>query len=466
MVRDSDGTTGQAVVVGGGLAGMLAVHALLGHVQKVTIVERDRYPDKPVFRKGVPQARHLHILLTGGQEALEELLPGVGAQLAAAGAHRLDLPRDLLTFGPTGWQIRFHEGRHSLISCTRPLLDHVVRTRVFAAAADSGTQMEVAEATEAVALLGGPDRVTGVRVRTRGMGSMEQELPAELIVDASGRSSRTPQWLEKLGRRAPVQESVDPHLQYATRVLRLPDPPDSGVYVQYRPDNRASGVLLPLEDGTWMLTLSGIGGVAAPVDDTEFAEFTARLAHPYLHEVLKGAEPLSPVSGFHDTYNRRRRYDMQGGVPEGLVVLGDAACSFNPIYGQGMTVAALAALALRDALADRGLRPGLAPMAQRAVARAADAAWLTAVGADRPYADRARSTTPPLGERIKTWYFERLVARAAIDPIVGAAFRDVATLVAPPERMLSPGVALRTILSPRRPALADPPREVAPTEGV
>ncbi|MDX3071313.1 NAD(P)/FAD-dependent oxidoreductase [Streptomyces sp. MI02-7b] len=451
------GGEGDAVVIGGGLAGMLVVRALLGHVRKVTVVERDRYPDGPAFRKGVPQARHLHILLTGGQEALEELLPGTGAELAAAGARRLDMPRDLLTCGLTGWQIRFHEGRHSLISCTRPLLDHVVRTRVLAAAAASGTAVEVVEATDAVGLLGGPDRVTGVRVRPRGAGRQERDMDADLVVDASGRASRTPQWLEALGRAAPAQESVDPGLQYASRVLRLPEPPGTGVYVQYRPDNPAAGGLLPLEDGTWILTVSGIGGLDVPTDEDGFAEFTSGLAHPYLHELLRGAEPLSPVIGFRDTSNRRRRYEAPGGVPEGLVVVGDAACSFNPVYGQGMTVAAVGALALRDALADGGPRAGLAARAQRAVARAADAAWLTAVGADRPYVDVGQSSAPGLGERFTSWYVERLVARAAVDPVVGSAFRDVVALTAPPSRMLAPAVALRTMLLRRRPALADPP---------
>ncbi|MGW3243491.1 FAD-dependent oxidoreductase [Streptomyces sp. NPDC001070] len=457
---------GDAVVIGGGLAGMLAVRALLGHAERITVVERDRYPDGPGFRKGVPQARHLHIFLTAGQEALDELLPGTVAELAAAGARTLEVPRDLLTCGATGWQIRFHEGRHRFVSCTRPLLDHVVRRRVLAAAVASGTEVEVLEATEAVALLGSAERVTGVRVRTRGERREEREIPAALVVDAAGRASRAPRWLRDLGRPAPREETVDARLQYATRVLRLAEPPDAGVYIPYRRDNFAGGGLLPVEDGTWLLTVSGIGGLEAPSGEAEFAEFTARLVHPYIHELVRKAEPLSPVHGFRETSNRRRHYHAPQGVPEGFVATGDAVCSFNPVYGQGMTVAVLGALALGRVLDERGgLRPGLAAAAQRAVARAAEAAWMMAAGADRPYAEAGRATSPGLSERVQGWYFERLLARAAVDPVVGAVYRDVVTLTAPPTRMFSPVVALRTVLLPRRPALADPPPAVTALTG-
>ncbi|WP_431965922.1 NAD(P)/FAD-dependent oxidoreductase [Actinacidiphila sp. bgisy160] len=448
-----------AVVIGGGLAGTLAVRALLGHTERITVVERDRYPQRPEFRKGVPQARHLHIFVTAGQEALDELLPGTCAELAAAGARTLEIPRDLLTCGATGWQIRFHEGRHRFMSCTRPLLDHVVRRRVLAAAAESGTEVEILEATEAVALLGSAQRVTGVRVRGRGERRGEREIPATLVVDAAGRASRAPRWLAELGRPAPREETVDAGLQYATRALRLPTPPDAAVYIPYRRDNFAGGGLLPVEDGTWLLTVSGIGGLAAPSSEAEFAAFTGRLVHPYLHELVAGAEPLSPVHGSRETSNRRRHYHAPGGVPEGFVATGDAACSFNPVYGQGMAVAALGALALRRVLDERGgPRPGFAPVAQRALARAADAAWMMAAGADRPYAEAGKATAPALSQRVQGWYFERFLARAAVDPVVGAVYRDVVTLTAPPARMFSPAVALRTVLLPRRPALADPPR--------
>ncbi|KOG40982.1 NAD(P)/FAD-dependent oxidoreductase [Streptomyces decoyicus] len=462
MAEDSKGGR-TAIVIGGGLAGMLAVTALAGHVDVVTVVERDRYPDGQTFRKGVPQARHLHILLSGGQRALEELLPGTVAALCEAGARSLYLPRDLLTRSATGWQRRFDERRHLTLSVTRPVLDTVVREQVLRAAAASATRVEVLEATEAIGLTGDAGRVSGVRVRSRGGdagGRSERELPATVVVDASGRGSRTPQWYAALGRTAPQEETVDAGLAYATRMYRPKDPataPDAGVNVPGWPGCPRGAAYVPVEDGKWLLTVSGVRGHHPPTDEAEFTAFTATIGDPYVHELLAQAEPLSPVHGFRDTCNRRRHYERPGALPEGFLVLGDAGCTFNPVYGQGMSVAALGALAVRTTLADGGgLRPGTTAEAQRAVARAVEPAWLAAVGSDRPYAspDDAKAG---LGERLSTWYIDRLFARAAIDPVVGAAFRDVFCLTAPPARLVAPQIFLRTVFLPRRPGLPSPP---------
>ncbi|GGU50725.1 hypothetical protein GCM10010211_14030 [Streptomyces albospinus] len=455
-----------AIVIGGGLAGMLAVTALRGHVDAITVVERDRYPAEQVFRKGVPQARHLHVLLSGGQRALDELLPGTVAALTEAGARSLSMPRDLVTRTPTGWQRRFDDRRHPALSVTRPVLDAVVRERVLRAAAESPTRVEVLEATEAVGLTGDARRVTGVTVRSRsgeGGARPERMLPADLAVDASGRASRTPQWYAALGREAPREEKVDSGLAYATRMYRPSDPaaePEIGVNVPCWPACPRGAAYVPVEGGNWLLTLSGVRGHHPPTDEAEFIAFSATVGDPYVHELLAGAEPVSPVHGFRDTCNRRRRFERPGAAPEGFLVLGDANCTFNPVYGQGMSVAALGALALRDTLADSGpLRPGATARAQRAVSRAAEPAWRAAIGADRPYTGDGDSTVG-LGERLTTWYIERLSARAAVDRVVGGAFRDVFCLTAPPSRLMAPRILLRTVFLPRRPGLPRPPAAV------
>jgi 2-polyprenyl-6-methoxyphenol hydroxylase-like FAD-dependent oxidoreductase len=438
----------------------------LGQVDRVTLVERDRFPVGPEGRKGVPQGRHLHVFLSGGQRALDELLPGVGAELAAAGAHRLEMPRDILTRMPGGWQRRFHEGRHALVSCTRPLLDHVVRARVLAEAAGSGTRLEIVEGAEVVGLLGDADRVTGVRIQDRGRagardGAGARDLAAAFVVDASGRGSRAPEWLEGLGRAAPREEVVDAGLAYVTRMFRLAEPPDAGVYIMPAPSVPRGGAAVPVEDGRWLVTLSGGRGDEPPTGEDEFLDFAASLAHPYVYELIKTAEPVSGVHGFRNTANRRRRYDAPDGVPEGFVAIADAACAFNPVYGQGMTVAAMSGLALRDILADGGLRPGLAAAVQGAAARAADTAWLTATAADRPLTE-AGAASLGLVDRLRSRYLSHLTARVAVDPAVGAAYRDLVSLTVPLSRLLTPVIAARVLLLPRRPGLADPPLAVAP----
>lgn len=466
------GPSRDAIVIGGGLAGMLAVTALLGHVDTVTVVERDRYPAEHVFRKGVPQARHLHLFLSGGQRALDDLLPGTVRAFTEAGARRMHLPRDIITRSPSGWQRRFDERRHTCLSATRPLLDGVVRTRALAAAARSSTRVAVLEATEAIGLTGDAHRVTGVRVRPRpGEGTgrpAERELSAGLVVDASGRGSRTPQWLAELGRRAPREETVDAGIAYATQVFRplAPDAvPDLGVNVPATPDCPRGAALLPVEDGQVLLTLAGPRGHHPPTDTDGFREYTTTLADLYVRRLLDGLRPVSPVHGFRDTGNRRRHFERPGAAPEGLIVLGDATCTFNPVYGQGMSVAALGARALRETLrASGGLAPGVCARAQRAVSRTADPAWVSAVGADRRYAlgDDAKAS---LAERLNTWYVDRLAARAAVDATVGAAFRDVFCLTAPPVRLLRPRVVLRTVLLPQARALPAPPTAIEPLPG-
>ncbi|MFH8346661.1 NAD(P)/FAD-dependent oxidoreductase [Streptomyces sp. NPDC018045] len=461
-----------AVVIGGGLAGMLAATALLGHVDAVTVVERDRYPAGHAFRKGVPQARHLHVFLTGGQRALEALLPGTVRALTDAGARTLHMPRDLVTRTAAGWQYRFDEGRHTCVSVTRPVIDGVVRDRARQAAAGSKTRLEVLEATEAVGLTGDAGRVTGVRVRARGgqpagksaTDPAERTLPAVLVVDASGRTSKAPKWYADLGRAAPREETVDAGIAYATRIFRPTDPagaPDIAVNIPGWPGNPRGAVYVPVEDGAWLLTASGVRGHHPPTDDQGFADFTATVGDPYIHGLLPYLEPVSPVHGFRDTSNRRRHYERPGAVPEGFIVLGDANCTFNPVYGQGMSVAALGAVALRRTLESGGLRPGFAGAAQRAIAGASDAAWLGAVGADRPYASGPQAR-PGLRERLTNWYLQRLLDRVAADPVLGAAFRDVFCLTAPPSRLMTPRLALRVLLLPRRPGPATPPKHVEP----
>ncbi|WP_030287836.1 NAD(P)/FAD-dependent oxidoreductase [Streptomyces catenulae] len=458
MEQQHTGGARDAIVIGGGLAGMLAATALLGHADTVTVIERDRYPEHRGFRKGVPQSRHTHILLTGGQRALDALLPGSCTALVEAGAPRLDLPRDILTRTPTGWPRRFDEGRHHTLSVSRPLLDAVVTERARAAFADSTTHVEVREATEAVGLTGDAERVTGVRIRPRD-GGAPQTRTAALVVDASGRSSRAPRWYAELGLDAPHEETVDTGLGYATRRYRPGPggPPDTGVNIPNWPGSPRGGCYLPVEDGAWMLTLAGMHGDHPPTDPAEFLAYCATVGDPYLHSLVADAEPLTPVHGFQDTRNRRRRYERPGASPHGFLVLGDAHCTFNPVYGQGMSVAALGARALRDTLERTGgPLPDTAATVQREIAAVTDPAWITAVGADLPYlrdADEKRS----VGERLTAWYLERLAARAALDPVVGAALRDVFCLTAPLPRLFGPRIAARTVLRPRRPALPAPP---------
>lgn len=453
-------------IVGGGLAGLLTAYTFLGHADRVTVIEQDRYPQQPEFGAGIPQGRHVHVLVAGGQLILDELLPGILSALRSAGAREVVLPRDMLVYTRTGWHHRFPEGRFSLVSCTRPTLDHVVRGRVLAAAGASSTELEIVQGTQVIGLLGTSSRVTGLAVRRRGYGgaaaagaeaeaeSAAEEMAADLVVDASGRRSRAQHWLEPLGVRPVREERLDAQLAYATRLYRFDKEPDAAVNIGSTPACPRGGVLMPVEHGQWLLTLSGFGGERPATDAGAFLDHAARLNHPYLWELMQTAEPLSPVFGFADTSNRRRRYDERGAAPDGFLAVGDALCAFNPLYGQGMTVAAAHALAVRTTLAKRPIGAGFSADAQGAAARKSSLPWLYTTNADRPYATAGGRA--PGYKRLADWYTERLIDHVAIDNTVGEALRGVFGLALPPTRVLSPTVTLRTLRRPR-PSLAEPP---------
>lgn len=352
----------------------------------------------------------------------------------------------------SGWHHHFPFDDFANLTCTRPLFDHVVRARVLADAAASTTQVEVIEGTEAIGLLGNGQRVTGVRLRRRGKTSDVTTRAADLVIDASGRGSQTPRMLEELGLPAPTEEVVDAQLAYATRQFRFPNPPPGGgVVVQTESALPVAGVLQPTENDTWLLTLAGFAGTYPPSEEDNFLAYATRMRHPYLYDVMRTAEPVSPVFSFRNTANRLRHYERRGTSPDGLLVVGDAACAFNPVYGHGMAVAARHALALRDTLTRRGAAPGLSFVVQRAVARAATIPWRAATSVDRLY------LAPSMTSRIFGRFSERINAHAAADERVAYAAHGVFTLGLPVTRLLSPAVAFRIARRPPS-GLPNPPR--------
>jgi 2-polyprenyl-6-methoxyphenol hydroxylase-like FAD-dependent oxidoreductase len=425
-----------AVVVGGSMTGLLATRVLLDHFDHVTLVERDRFPAGAAFRPGVPQSRHLHVLWTHGQQIMEDLFPGLGKTLLGAGAVDLRIPADALWLTSAGWRARFDARR--MLTFSRPLLDWAIRTRLTGEA----YPLDVLEGNEVTGLLPrGPD-VAGVRLRSG------ETIAADLVVDATGRGSRAPAWLDALGYPAPPETLVDPLLGYASRFYAIPngfDPGWKALYLQADPPaSRRTGGLFPQEGGRWICSLSGAGGDYAPTDEKGFLDFARGLRDTVLYEAIRDAEPLSPIAGFRRTANHRRHYDRLPAWPRGFVVMGDAACAFNPIYGQGMSVAALSALAL-----DRCLREDVAEPErsfQRSVARSGAGAWLIATGEDLRYRETVAAPTR-LRTRLINAYVDRVVATANTDRRVCAQLIDVLALASVPASLFTPGVLARVATS-------------------
>ncbi|MFE4176602.1 FAD-dependent oxidoreductase [Streptomyces sp. NPDC056909] len=502
--------TRHAVIIGGSVAALLTAHVLRAHADRVTIIERDRLPEGPEPRAGVPQSRHTHVLLEGGQRALDELLPGIVAELRERGAPRVGMPSDIVQWQNGRYYRRTAATAH-LLTGTRPLLEWLVRRRVLAE-----RRITVLEGTEVVGLLGDSDRVRGVRVRERGAETRHdvRRLTADLVVDASGRGSRAPDWLAAIGAEPPHEETLDTGLAYATRLFRQPGPhhdgsdadtganadTDTGAHADTdtaanadgnRDDNAVGdtggstdggtdrdaaggtdsvgyyfipgrgqargGVALPIEGGFHLVTLSGLRGSEPPSDEEAFIDFTARLAHPVLHDWLMKARPESGVHAFRATANVRRRYDRAGRRPAGFLAVGDALCAFNPVYGQGMAVAALGAIALRDTLADPSRTPTTRRV-QLALLNASRQAWNIASGADRALPGaRGDAARTRVVDRPAAWYLARVVQRAPGDPVVGEAFRAATSLMAPVSVLFAPRVVRAALFGPVRPAPSEPP---------
>jgi hypothetical protein len=299
-------------------------------------------------------------------------------------------------------------------------------------------------------------RVTGARVVRRLDGSAAETLTADLVVDATGRGSRTPAWLEMLGYPRPPVERVRIGLGYASRSYRLVPgllDGDLGIITAATPDHPRGGALAAMENDRFLVTLFGILGDHPPTDPGGFTDFAATLQFPDITEALHGAEPLDEPVPFRHPASVRHRYERLSRFPEGLLVMGDAVCTFNPVYGQGMCVAAVQALALRAHLQRH---TGPQPVRFfRQIGRIVDVPWSMATGGDLAFPNVPGQRTMQM--RVLTGYLAKLFAGAAHDPRLGRAFLRVAGLVDPPQALLAPGVAARVLRAGlRRPSWAPP----------
>jgi prepilin-type N-terminal cleavage/methylation domain-containing protein len=438
-----------AVVVGGSMAGMLAARVLSDHFDRVTLLERDRFAETPGARKGLPQGRHVHALLERGRRAAERFLPGLTGELVRGGAEPLDATGDVAWMNPIGWCVRF-PGKLLMISSTRDLIDWGVRRRVAAL-----PNVRILEGVDVAGLVRGPGdggRVGGVRVRSRGAAADidhgAAEVAADLVVVADGRNSRLPEWLSALGCESPQETVVNSFQGYASRLYRPParfKADWKAIYIeQAPPGDPCGGLVFPVEGGRWLVSLVGGDGQYPPTDDAGFLDFARGLRSPALYEAIMQAEPLTPIAGQRSTENRLRRYDSLESLPEGVVAVGDAVCAFNPVYGQGMTAAALGAEVLdcwlRKESSHRGSRRGLD--FRRRLARATAAAWQFSAGADY----RFRTTvgaTPGRVAQLAGRHTARVMRAATRRPWVRRRLAEVLHLLRPSTALFGPGVLAR-----------------------
>jgi 2-polyprenyl-6-methoxyphenol hydroxylase-like FAD-dependent oxidoreductase len=441
-----------AVVLGASMAGLVTARSLADFFDTVTVVERDplpdTLPDQGSARRGVPQGRHLHGLLARGALVLDELFPGVLDELVRDGAQYFD-GRDLsqLHYDLAGHRA-VHAGTTTFTAyfVTRPFLEEHVRGRVR-----SIPNVTLLAQHDVVALTSagtpGHQRVTGARVVNRRTGE-DSTLRADLVVDATGRGARTPFWLDSMGYGRPVEDQVMVHVAYASQVLRMPPHAvhERGCLVGLVPGRPRGVGMLHCENDTWVFTVMGIAGNEPPCDFAGMCEFVADCAPPHLLAAIKSGEPVGVPARHRMPTSQWRRYDKMHRFPEGLLVIGDAICSFNPIYGQGMTVAALEALALRDCLA--GGTKDLAQRFFRAAAVPIRQAWQLSTTADLSLPEI--EGTPPLAARLLNRYVDRVLTASEYDTVAFDQFTRVTSLIDPATRLLRPAVMWRAALANHR----------------
>jgi len=433
-----------AVVIGASMSGLLAARVLSEFFERVTVLDRDALPDALGHRRGVPQSRHAHALLARGREILDELFPGLTAELVASGALRRDVQGGF-RWCNEGHDLRQAPGGMDSLFVSRSLLEARIRARV--AAIDN---VAIVGRCHVHALVGSADGrgVTGVRCvePADGHDRSQRTVRADLVVDASGRGSRTPAWLEALGHAPPHRDEVRVGIAYASCTYRRRPHHlggDGGMVVTGTVDNPRSGAMLALEGDRWIVTLAGYLGDGPPTDPDGFVAFARTLPSGGIYDVIRDATPLDDPLRYRFPASVRRRYEDLAAFPDGYLVFGDAICSFNPIYGQGMTVAATEAMVLRTCLRD-----GTERLARRFLQRAAktiDIPWDIAVGGDLRFRSVEGSRTAKV--RMVNAYLARLHVAAASDPAVGRAFLRVANLLTRPERLLAPDIALRVLRS-------------------
>ena len=437
---DSDRTIergGRAVVVGAGMAGLLAARVLADAFDEVTVLERDPTPDEPVTRRGVPQGRHIHVMLEAGRATLEDLFPGYREDLLSAGGLEIDGACDVEFYAAGGF---LADGHHRLpqFAATRPLYEQLVRRNVVdldGVHLRSRCQVKGYLVNETAATVEGVSFTNEERA--------VEELDATLVVDATGRASRTPGWLERQGYPSPTVDEVYIDLAYSTVLLERSSDDRQAFIVPPEPPRTRGFGMFPVEDGRSIATLGGVHGDHPPTDADELKEFAARIPGLDVKQLLESRPWISEeVTHYPFPSNLRRRYEDLDQFPEGLIVVGDGIASFNPLYGQGMSVAALESLLLHDCLATCGLEE-LAPQFFARCKEIVDVAWMVAVGSDVRFPET--TGLKPHGTGLVSRYMARLHRKAQADGSLREAFTRVLMMEQPPETLFHPRIVWRVL---------------------
>ena len=428
------------MVLGGGIAGLGAAAVLARHFDDVQVIELDRYGDQPAVRPHAPQGAHVHILLAKGLSVMSSLIPELGTWMDDMGRREGDLTHHLRLAHGGKWLPKLRSGI-PFRPCTRPEIEHVLLRHALRL-----PNLTLLAGHKAERLLG-TSRIHGVRVSRRDSPGASFDLEADLVVDAMGRASPSARWLEAAGLSPPVSV-LDAGVLYASCLFEPPADIDDdwmvmGVSTRV-PHDPNSGGFMRLGPDQLLCAFIPYGKPRPPRDAGEFVAATAQLSVGEVHRLLRASKPLSDVSIFADTRNRWRHYGRLPRFPDGLISIGDAVCSFNPRYGQGMTIAALTAERLDRELAARARMPaplrGFSLHFQKVLEDVLALPWRIALMEDRMWASVFSERAPGLAERLVMKTMTHFLGSMLADVDAYIQFVRVAHLIDPPSGMLSPRV--------------------------
>jgi 2-polyprenyl-6-methoxyphenol hydroxylase-like FAD-dependent oxidoreductase len=433
---------GMAVVIGASMAGLCTAKILAERFDQVTIIDRDRLPTEIEWRHQVPQGRHPHLLLYAGTRLLEGWFPGIVDELEAAGAIDIDVCRDAYWY-QSGGVMRRPVSTMRGPAMSRPLLEGTIRRRIEAI-----PHVTIREGAVVAGLQTGDSgsRVTGVLLDD------ESTVEADLVVDATGRQARSLAWLQALGYDPPPTSVVGIDTRYVTRLYRRGDVPAfdwKAAAVIGDPATKRLAVALPIEGDRWMVTVVGFNGESVPLDETDRLAYARTFDSPVIAEIMEASEPLGEPLTHRFPSDQRRHVEQLRRFPAGWVLIGDAICSYNPIYGQGMSSAALQAETLGASLdRSRAIDHAFARRFFRTVGKTVAGPWAIAVGGDFAYP--GTTGKKPAGTDLLNRYVERVNIAAQHDDEVAIRFNEVTGLVRRTEWLLTPPFVFRVMRAARR----------------
>lgn len=439
-----------AIILGASIAGLLAARALAPYFEKILLLERDTLPDKPQYRSGTAQAQHAHILLRRGLTGMEQLFPGFTKKLINAGGVMTNTTRDWYLLFPMGAFPTF-DSDMDFLCASRPLIEHTLRAMLLERYSNIVVQDDCRVTDIKLSVSASPS----VTFLSNSKKSTSENRQADLLVDATGRNSRAPQWLQQHGFADVRETLVKPFLGYATRLYKnvtLPAGVRGTLVMAKDPKMTGGGVLLPIEKDQYICTLYGFSNEHPPTDDAGFMSFAQGLRSEIIYNAVVNAEPQTQAKAFVKNECAYRHYAEKGNWPQGFLVTGDAVCSFNPIYGQGMTAAALATDSLAKEIHHCSpANIAWAKTAQRKIVNAYRAAWTLSTNEDLRW---------PATEAVKAGFavaamhrFSNCVGVAAThDKQVAYTYVKVLHMSATPVALLTPGMLARILKSGLGPA--------------